>query len=77
MAAAYFCDGCGSKVDNPKVVGSVLKRDYCVDCAKNAEMFLATEEAAREHTRRSFAATRQELIRIHGKDGKFKLPDVP
>lgn len=77
MAASYSCDGCGAKVNEPKQLGRVVKRDYCAECVRNAEMFLANEESARDHTRRSFSATRQELINVHGKGGAFKLPDVP
>jgi hypothetical protein len=77
MAASFTCDGCGVNVEQPKVVGSVIKRDYCEVCAKNAESFLAAEEDNRAHFCLRFGEIRQQLINVHGKDGKFKLPDVP
>lgn len=77
MAAVFICDGCGCNVDKPKVVGTVIKREYCAGCAKNAEMFLGAEEDNREHFYTRFAEIRQKLIEVHGKGGAFKLPDVP
>lgn len=77
MARTYTCDGCGSTVYQPKVIGVVIKRDYCEECSKNAAMFLASEEDARAHYRQRFAEVRAQLISVHGQDGKFKLPDVP
>jgi len=76
MAATYSCDGCGGNVAKPKVVGAVLKRDYCEACAKNAEAFLAALEDNHAHFRERFMEIRQQLINVHGQDGKFKLPDV-
>ena len=77
MAARYSCDGCGCNLEKPRVVGAVLKRDYCEECEKNARMFLKAEEENRAHYRQRFAEVRQQLIKFHGKEGKFLLPDVP
>lgn len=77
MAAAYTCDGCAKEVEKPVQLGHVLKRDYCDECAKNAQMFLQAEEDNRKHFHHRFAEIRQQLITVHSKDGAFKLPDVP
>lgn len=76
MAKSYTCDGCGVNVDQPKVVGHVIRREYCEQCAKNAESFLAAEEDHRAHYCRRFEEIRQQLINVHGNGGTFKLPDV-
>lgn len=76
MAASYTCDGCGCNVEKPKVVGVVIRRDYCEECEKNAKMFLQVEEEERAHLRERFLEIRKQLINVHGQDGKFKLPDV-
>lgn len=77
MARVISCDGCGGQVAEPIVVGHVIKRDYCEECAKSAEAFLAAEEDNRAHFHRRFAEIRENLIKVHGMDGAFKLPDVP
>ncbi len=64
-------------VEKPKVVGHVIRREYCETCAKNAESFLAAEDDNRAHFCMRFEEIRQQLINVHGKDGAFKLPDVP
>lgn len=76
MAASFTCDGCGTSVDAPMVVGHVTKRDYCESCEKKAQAFLDAEEVERVAIRTVFAAKREELIKKYGADG-FKLPDVP
>ena len=77
MAQSFTCDGCGCNVAKPKIVGHVLRREYCDSCAENAEAFLAAEEENRAHYQQRFAEIRQQLINVHGQDGKFMLPDVP
>jgi hypothetical protein len=77
MAASYTCDGCGVNVEKPKKVGYVLPRDYCEQCAKEAQGFLAAEEDNRKHFCARFEEVRKHLINVHGKAGAFKLPDVP
>jgi hypothetical protein len=77
MAASYTCDGCGCSVAKPKVVGVVIARDYCDECARNACAFLALEEEQRGDLRRRFAEARQQLIDAYSMEGAFKLPDVP
>ena len=76
MASSFTCDGCGCSVAKPKRVGTVLVRDYCEGCAKNAETFLAEEEDNRANYRQSFAEARRQLISTYGKEGRFRLPDV-
>lgn len=76
MAASFTCDGCGSSVDVPMVVGHVVKRDYCEACAKSAEKYLEEENVERKTCAEEFRKKRQVLIDFYGKDG-FKLPDVP
>lgn len=76
MAIAYSCDGCGAKVDKPKQVGHVIKRDYCETCADKATAFLEAEEVLRRTTQEQFMAARQAFI-AQASDGGFKLPDVP
>lgn len=76
MAASYTCDGCGSNVAKPIVVGHVLKRDYCETCAPKAEAFLDAEEVLRDACYAQFLTGRQALINTSSMGG-FKLPDVP
>lgn len=75
MAASYTCDGCSENVEKPKVVGHVIKRDYCESCAALAEAFLAEEEAERVAVQTAFLGKREKLVKKYGKGG-FKLPDV-
>lgn len=77
MARAFTCDGCGANVEKPKVIGRIIPRDYCDSCATNAEAFLVAEEDNRAHIHRHFEEVRSNLIIVHGKEGQFKLPDVP
>lgn len=76
MAATFTCDGCGANVSSPKQVGHVVRRDYCAECAKNAEAFLAAEEDQRALFQERFVENRKQLINLHSNAGKFKLPDV-
>jgi hypothetical protein len=76
MAVSFICDGCGCSVAKPKWIGTVIVRDYCEACAKNAEAFLAEEEENRANYRQSFAEARRQLISAYGKEGRFRLPDV-
>lgn len=76
MAATFTCDGCGTPVEVPIVVGHVLKRDYCEACEKKARVFLEAEDAERIAIRTVFLGKREKLIEQYGADG-FKLPDVP
>lgn len=76
MAAAYTCDGCRCNVATPKVVGHIIKRDYCESCAAKAEAFQEAEELLRDNCRHQFLAARQALINTSALND-FKLPDVP
>ena len=76
MAATYFCDGCGCNLDKPKVVGHVIRRDYCEPCADKATAFIEAEEVLRRTAQEQFQSARNAFISEASKDG-FKLPDVP
>lgn len=76
MSASFTCDGCRSSVDVPTVVGVVLKRDYCDECAKKAKQFSEAEEALRKTMHERFVTDRDLLIATYS-EGGFKLPDVP
>jgi len=76
MAASFSCDGCGVSVEQPSVVGFVLKRDYCEACAKKAQKFLDAEDKERQALRAAFLAKREKLVEKYGASN-FKLPDVP
>ena len=75
MAASFTCDGCGTSIAKPRVVGHVIKRDYCEKCEPKAKDFLAEEEAIRIRIQATFQAQREHLIAICSANG-FKLPDV-
>lgn len=74
MAASYTCDGCGCNVAKPKIVGHVIKRDYCEPCAAKADAFLEGEEVLRETAHHQFCDARRALI---AGTSLAKLPDVP
>ena len=74
MASYFVCDGCGNRVDMPKKVGHIVKREYCETCAATAEKFIAEEEALRRAIQEKFVDDRAALI---AKYTGFKLPDVP
>jgi hypothetical protein len=76
VAASYSCDGCGVKIDEPLIVGHIVKRDYCEACARKAEAFLEAEELLRANASHQFVTARAALIATAAIDG-FKLPDVP
>lgn len=76
MAMNYSCDGCGCSVEKPKVVGFVLKRDYCPACEVIAQAFITAEETERSVIASVFQEKRNKLIEHFGQNG-FKLPDVP
>lgn len=76
MAASFTCDGCGCPVENPEVIGFVLKRDYCPACREEAAEFLAEEEKLRTDLHAKFTTKRQKMIEAMSKRG-FKLPDTP
>ena len=75
MAASYSCDGCGANVTKPNVVGRVIKREYCTDCAIVALAFIESEEKLRRDTQEAFIDARAKMIANAPAD--FKLPDVP
>ena len=76
MARSFTCDGCGNAVENPKLVGHVIQREYCKTCAVTAEEYLQAEEAERLAVQSVFVGKREKLIKKHGAN-KFRLPDVP
>lgn len=76
MAAAFSCDGCSTRIQHPIVVGRVLKRDYCEDCAAKARAYMEAEEELRKRLVVSFEEDRGLLISA-ASEGAFKLPDVP
>lgn len=76
MAAAFSCDGCSTSIQNPVVVGRVLKRDYCEDCAAKARAYIDAEEEMRKRLVVSFEEDRGLLIAA-ASEGGFRLPDVP
>lgn len=69
MAVRFSCDGCGCMLEEgvePKRIGTVLLREYCVECAPHAEEYMqwvstAHTEIAREWTTR-LAALRKEFF---------------
>ena len=76
MAHSFTCDGCGTSIETPIVVGFVLKRDYCPKCEKKAQKFLDAEDAERTKARNVFTLNRAFLVEKYGMNN-FKLPDVP
>jgi len=76
VAVSYSCDGCGCAIKEAKVVGMVIKRDYCEACEKVANAFQEAEEAERLSVATVFKGKREKLIEQYGQSG-FKLPDVP
>lgn len=76
MASSFTCDGCGCNLVKPVVVGYIIKRDYCEDCAGIAAAFLEADEVERLAAQSAFQGKREKLINEYAKDN-FKLPDVP
>jgi len=76
VATFFSCDGCGVSVTDPIKVGHVLRREYCEDCARDANIFLEAEERLRRETVERFADERAALVARCSADG-FKLPDTP
>lgn len=75
MSVQHSCDGCGRSVEAPLLVGHVLRREYCAECAAAANKFVDAEEALRKSTHEKFTTDRELLISRFSADG-FKLPDV-
>ena len=76
MAISYSCDGCGVRVDAPRKVGHITKREYCESCEKIAASFVEAEEALRVATHEKFRTDRELLVAKFA-EGGFKLPDQP
>ena len=73
MSVHFLCDGCEVAVEKPTIVGYVVQRHYCEECAVKAEDFLQQEECIRKTFYDEFNASRTELLK---KFNGFKLPDV-
>ena len=59
-----------------KIIGDIIPRDYCSDCAARANVFLQSHEFLRKACYDKFTEDREILIAKYSENG-FKLPDVP
>lgn len=68
MAKTSVCDGCHA-VQGPddkfKVVGIVVKRDYCPDCAAVAEEYLAKRDELHDKVQKQWTDGMKKLNTTH------------
>jgi hypothetical protein len=74
---ATLCDGCGLEIDGkPKVVGRLIRREFCPRCAEHGEAFLRNLADCRLQMARDFKEARDAIAADYLERTRLKvLPD--
>lgn len=68
MAGVIECDGCGTTTRDKaefKPLGYLIERDYCPECYKTAEKYIAAADKLRDEVRKEFSERFKDLKTLY------------
>ena len=62
MAKSFSCDGCGTAIVKPIVLGKIIKREYCEECAVAVRAYLRAVDEAHDEVVARWGERKRTLI---------------